>query len=335
MVSLGGRPGRLLTATVASAAAAAALLPASQPASAAGPRADLTVVRTTAPGSAEVGKAFGVETDVRNAGLRRSRATSVEYYLSTNARKDSGDKRLAGSARLKALIGGVSHDVSARVKVPSGTAPGTYYVIACIVSDAGSSRNDCKAAPNKTEVTGLSGDGSIAGELTLTDIGEEVVEGELQTWERTATVGVRLDVEGESYDAEFADAGSRYTYVGQENRSTGGPCPTWWDETESGAGGFVWTGDPYTDDIYGHFGHVDRSEVTVGLFMYFDQTLSFGDCDSSHTQSGEGLNVVSIDFEEVSRTASAVTYEAVAWEGELSTESNWDEIAGTITFSLD
>jgi hypothetical protein len=132
MVSLGRRSRRLLAGAVLATACAAATVPVAVPAGAAAPRADLTVVRTTAPASVQVGEKFGVDTGVRNAGLRKSRATTVEYYLSENATKDRGDRKLSGSTRLKALIGGVSHDVRATLKVPSGTVPGTYYVIACV-----------------------------------------------------------------------------------------------------------------------------------------------------------------------------------------------------------
>jgi hypothetical protein len=162
-----------------------------------------------------------------------------------------------------------------------------------------------------------------------------VANGESHSWDRTATVGIRIDVDGDSYDADFADDGSRYTYTGEEHRVGSGECPSFMDRTESGEGGFVYTGDPYTDDIYGHFARVDRSEVRIGLFIYYDSTTTYGDCDSSTTQNTESLNVVSILFEEVSRTASSITYQAVDWEADLGTASNWDEIGGTITFELD
>jgi hypothetical protein len=310
------------------------------PLAAAGPaqardRADLTVTRTTAPTTATTGKAFRVETGVRNAGLGRSAATTVRYYLSTDQRKDRGDRALGGSARLKSLIGGTSWDVGAKVTVPKGTSPGRYYVIACVEADAGPARNDCAAPRKKTKVVSLLGDGSIAGELTLHDVGETSSESGTADWERTSTVGIRLDVEGDSYDATFADDGSRYTYTGEEHRLGTGPCPTFWDETESGEGGFVYTGDPYTDDIYGAFTRVDRSGVRIGLFLYYDHATTYGDCESSHQQSARALNAVSIEFEEVSRTATSVTYRAVDWEAELGTPSNWDTIDGTITFQLD
>lgn len=298
-------------------------------------RADLTVTGTTAPASTTTGKAFSVTTKVRNAGLGKSAATNVRYYLSKDAKKDRGDRPLAGSARLKALIGGTSWDVSARLKVPSGTAPGRYYVLACVEKDAGPARNDCKAPKNRTKVVALSGDGSISGELTLRDMGEASSESGTVVWDRTSTVGIRIDVEGDSYDAVFADGGSTYTYTGEEHRDGVGQCPSYWDQTETGEGGFLYTGDPYTDEIHGYFGHVDRSEVHIGLFINYDTSVVHGRCDTSNTQNTESLNVVSIDFEEVARTATSITYEAVDWKGAMSTTSNWDTIEGTITFALD
>lgn len=298
-------------------------------------RADLTVTSTTAPGKATTGKAFGVETKVRNAGLGKSKATAVRYYLSKDAKKDRGDRALGGSARLKALIGGTSWDVSARVTVPKGTVPGSYYVLACIENDAGPARNDCKAPRNRTKVVALSGDGSVAGELTLRDVGELTSGGETHEWDRTSTVGIRMDVDGDSYDADFSDEGSRYTYTGEEHELGSGECPSFSDRTETGEGGFIFTGDPLTDEIHGAFTHVDRSSVRIGLFINYDSTWTFGDCDSSTTQNSESLNVVSIEFEEVSRTATSITYAADNWEAEMGMDSNWDTIEGTITFQLD
>lgn len=298
-------------------------------------RADLTVTSTSAPRTATTGKAFGVETKVRNAGLGKSKATSVRYYLSKDAKKDRGDRALGGSARLKALIGGTSWDVSGRVTVPKGTVPGSYYVLACIENDAGPARNDCKAPKNRTRVLALAGDGSIAGEITLRDVGEVTGDGGTREWDRTSTVGIRMDVEGDSYDADFSDDGSRYTYTGEEHEDGSGECPDFDDTTESGEGGFIFTGDPWTDDIHGAFTHVSRSSVRIGLFIYYDYSWTFGDCESSHTQSGRRLNVVSIEFEEVSRTATSITYKADNWEAEMGGTSNWDTIEGTITFQLD
>ncbi|GAA3819360.1 CARDB domain-containing protein [Nocardioides panacisoli] len=298
-------------------------------------RADLTVTRTTAPATATTGKAFRVETGIRNAGLGRSAATTVRYYLSTDQRRDRGDRALGGSARLKSLIGGTSWDVGARVTVPKGTAPGRYYVLACVEADAGPARNDCKAPSRRTRVLSLAGDGSIAGELTLRDVGETSSESGTSAWDRTATVGIRIDVDGDSYDATFADDGSRYTYTGEEHRDGTGECPTFWDRAETGEGGFVSTGDPFTDEIHGGFTRVDRSGLRIGLFVHYDAATTYGDCDASHEQATEALNVVSIEFDEVARTATSVTYRAVDWEAELGTSSNWDTIEGTITFALD
>lgn len=298
-------------------------------------RADLTVTSTTAPAKASTGKAFSVSTKVRNAGLGKSAATDVRYYLSKDTKKDRGDRSLAGSARLKALIGGTSWDVSARIKVPSGTVPGRYYVLACVEKDAGPAGNDCKAPKNKTNVTALSGDGSISGELILSDSGGSTSENGTVVWDRTSTVGIRIDVEGDSYDADFIDDGSTYTYTGQENRDGFGQCPSFWDQEETGQGGFVWTGDPFTDEIFGHFGHVDRSEVHIGMFINYDTGVVYGNCNGQTSQDTESTNIVSIDFEEVSRTSGSITYKAVDWEAEMGTTSNWDTIEGTITFALD
>lgn len=327
-------PRRRVLATLLTLGLAAAPLAATGAAHA-GPKADLAVTSTTAPAKTTTGKSFTVRTKVRNAGLRKSAATSVRYYLSKNAKKDAGDRALAGSARLKRLVGGTSWDVSAKVKVPKGTAPGKYYVLACVQKDAGKAGNNCKAPGRKTKVEALAGDGSVSGELTLRDVGETTTGGRDHEWDRTATVGIRIDVDGDDYEATFADDGSRYTYTGEEHELGSGSCPSFMDRTESGEGGFVYTGDPYTDDIYGGFTHVDRSSLRIGLFIYYDSTTTRGDCDYSSTNSSRSLNVVSIHFEEVARTARSVTYKATEWEADMGTTSNWDTIEGTITFALD
>jgi hypothetical protein len=323
------------TATAAAVAMLATTALAGPAATAAG-RPDLRVVKVAkVPGSVDPGTSFTSSVTIRNDGKGSAGASSLKLTLSRDVRAGRGDLA-AGSARTPAVRRGGSATVKARITVPA-KASGSYYVIAC--ADAGGKvkeskeTNNCWPSDTTVEVAG-DVDGDLSGTLTLTDAAETTDGDTAVSWDRHAEVRLNISVEGQHDDPRFADAGSSYGYQGTEVRDTGGDCPRHWQRDEAGEGGFVYTGDPYTDEIYGGIARVDYSEIRVGLFMHYDQTTVDQRCDSSHTSSGRALNVVSILFEEVSRTAGSITYKPAEWEGDTGTESNWQDIAGTITLEL-
>lgn len=111
---------------------------------------------------------------------------------------------------------------------------------------------------------------------------------------------------------------------------------------ESGSGGYLYTGDPFTDDIHRHFGHVNRSKVHIGLFSNYETTTTRTQtgsgqfpCEDHTTVDGpdDSLDVIGIDFVEVSRTSGSITYKVDAWEGAYGETSDWNDIAGRLVLS--
>jgi subtilase family serine protease len=56
--------------------------------------------------------------------------STTRFYLSTNISPDAADILLDGSRAIPALAGGASSAGSTSITIPSGLAPGTYYLIA-------------------------------------------------------------------------------------------------------------------------------------------------------------------------------------------------------------
>ena len=86
---------------------------------------------------------------VRNAGKASSPASAVRLYLSRDGRRSKSDKRLPGKPSVKALKRGKRARATARSRLPGGTAPGGYQLIACAdpVKREGKKGNNCKAVP--------------------------------------------------------------------------------------------------------------------------------------------------------------------------------------------
>jgi subtilase family serine protease len=83
------------------------------------------------PASAMPGSTFSVTDTVRNAGGASAGQTTTRYYLSLDTTRDSGDVLLSGSRVVPALAPNASSTATLTVAIPSGTALGAYYVIAC------------------------------------------------------------------------------------------------------------------------------------------------------------------------------------------------------------
>lgn len=326
---------RRTTGAVAAFAMLGATAAVAPEATAAAKRPDLRVVKVAnPPAKADPGKAFSTKVTVRNAGSATAGASSVSLHLSRDVRKGAGDLS-AGSASVGKLAKGRSATAKGTVRIPS-SASGSYYVIACADSRGkvkeSSEKNNCSPSGTTVQVAGdVSAD--IAGTLTFTDTGQVTQDGESHDWDRSAEVRLNMSIDGPRDDPEFADTGSSYGYEGAEERRRGGTCPWSWRRDEAGEGGFVYTGDPFTDDIYGQLARVDFTAIRIGLTLGYDQTTVIQDCDFSDTSSGRAINTVSIRFEKVASTASSITLEATKWEADMGTTSNWDDIEGKITLS--
>jgi len=116
-------------------------------------------VMSAIPATATRGSTFDVTDRVRNRGERPASATTTRYYLSTNVRKNAGDKRLAGTRAVPALQPGDSSIGTVTLTIPRNTVYGTYLVLACADDVApkvveSNERNNCSASDTTIEVTG-------------------------------------------------------------------------------------------------------------------------------------------------------------------------------------
>jgi len=108
------------------------------------------------PASKVAGGSFSVTDTVKNQGNASAGAFKVGYYLSTD--KVAKTKSLTGSRSLTSLAAGASSSGTVSVAVPSGTAPGTYYLLAC--SDSGGAAaeinetNNCLASSSTIKISG-------------------------------------------------------------------------------------------------------------------------------------------------------------------------------------
>jgi subtilase family serine protease len=87
---------------------------------------------------------------VQNVGVATAAASTTQYYLSLDAFRNMGDKRLNGSRSVPSLAPGATSTGSVTVTVPGNTAFGTYYLLAC-ADDAkkvkeGNETNNCLAS---------------------------------------------------------------------------------------------------------------------------------------------------------------------------------------------
>jgi hypothetical protein len=89
---------------------------------------DLTVSALSAPTSAGACQTVYVTDTTRNTGNASSGASITRFYWSTDATYSAGDASLAPRT-VKALAAGASSSGGVYVKVPCGTARGTYYII--------------------------------------------------------------------------------------------------------------------------------------------------------------------------------------------------------------
>jgi subtilase family serine protease len=114
------------------------------------------------------GGSFAVSDTVRNAGTAAAGASTTRYYLSKNTRKDAGDILLGGGRLVPPLEPGAqSAETGTLVRVPAGTEPGLYFLVAC-ADDAnavreGDESNNCRASRTRNEVPALP-------DLVVTDV---------------------------------------------------------------------------------------------------------------------------------------------------------------------
>ncbi|WP_418060726.1 CARDB domain-containing protein [Pimelobacter simplex] len=317
-------------------------------AAAAAPRADLVVPAVgTPPAKVRHGSRFNLGATVANKGRAVAKPSSLRFYLSKD-RARSGDDIVAGTLAVKKIKPRKKTTISGRVDVPWGTADGKYWVLAC--ADATNRVKETKEANNcqssKTQVTvDAALHAALAGHLTFIDQGQRTdpSTGRTETWKNTATANISMKIDGPRLNPRFASTGSTYGRVGSlVGREVTPSCVYDRERDEVGSGTLRYTGDRFTDDIFGHFTRTDLSGVRIGLFMraaWTDTSKQTGQgqfpCENtSRTTTGTGLDVSDIELKQVAITTSAITYRVVGWVAEQGTPSDWDKVEGTLTLTL-
>lgn len=95
----------------------------------------VTQNQSVSPSSVQDGASTTASCIVANQGTTSANASNLKYYLSTNNTYEAGDQLLASDA-VNSLAAGTNTAVSELVTIPSGTAPGTYYIIFYADADA-------------------------------------------------------------------------------------------------------------------------------------------------------------------------------------------------------
>lgn len=106
---------------------------------------DLVVSPLTAPATAGAGSTITLGDTTRNQGAGPAAASVTRFHLSTNGAVDGSDV-LLGSRAVPALGAGATSAASTALTIPSGTAPGLYYVLA--QADADGAVNETQEANN-------------------------------------------------------------------------------------------------------------------------------------------------------------------------------------------
>ncbi len=90
---------------------------------------DLIVSTVTAPATAGAGGSIAVTDTTKNQGAAAAPPSTTGFYLSSNTILDAADIFL-GSRAAAALASGATDSASKSLQIPTGTATGTYFVIA-------------------------------------------------------------------------------------------------------------------------------------------------------------------------------------------------------------
>ena len=107
------------------------------------------------PAAVVVGGTMSVTDTVRNDGRYASGTSRTQYYLSLDASKNAGDKLLGGRT-VGSIAAGATASGTATVVVPTSTASGAYFVLACADDTAlvleSDETDNCRASTTTVEV---------------------------------------------------------------------------------------------------------------------------------------------------------------------------------------
>jgi subtilase family serine protease len=90
---------------------------------------DLTLSSLTVPFSMVVGVPVSITDTLKNQGAGGAGPSTTRFYLSTNLLLDANDIPLPPGRAVLDLAPGVSSTGSTTIVIPSGTAPGNYYLL--------------------------------------------------------------------------------------------------------------------------------------------------------------------------------------------------------------
>jgi hypothetical protein len=110
---------------------------------------------TDPPASVSAGGSFSVTDTAKNAGEVAAGASTTRYYLSTSTSRKQSAILLNGRRSVSALKAGASSTKKATVTIPSGTAPGAYYLLACTddLAQVAESDEENNCVASSTQVT--------------------------------------------------------------------------------------------------------------------------------------------------------------------------------------
>jgi parallel beta-helix repeat protein len=120
-------------------------------------RPDLTLTSLSEPPpAAALGSSFPVTDTVLNQSAFPAVASRIQYYLSLDSLKNTGDRLLIGSRAVPNLAPGAVSTGTVSLTVPMSASAGTYLLLAC-ADDAGlvaesDETNNCRASANPVQV---------------------------------------------------------------------------------------------------------------------------------------------------------------------------------------
>jgi IgA Peptidase M64/CARDB len=102
------------------------------------------------PAMLRAGRRFTVNDTVRNDGAAATELSTTRFFLSLDARRNAGDRRLIGTRPVPALVAGEESAGTTTVRIPPTVVPGAYFLLACAdrtrVSAESNERNNCLAS---------------------------------------------------------------------------------------------------------------------------------------------------------------------------------------------
>jgi hypothetical protein len=109
------------------------------------------------PQTAQVGTRFRVTDTVRNDGDTAAAPSTTRFYLSTDIRRNKGDRRLIGTRAVPELNPSDTSTGTTRVRIPLTVSAGTYFLLACadntrLLTEA-DERNNCRPSEIQIQVT--------------------------------------------------------------------------------------------------------------------------------------------------------------------------------------